>query len=751
MTDIKKSVNININSYILIKLFKGWVSKLLMRDNKKDYGKKLKNVLNIVFGIILTLVIAFFFAGEMYMQRENPTETEACMLNNEGWERVYPDGTREDIELGGQCEAEYGEVVRVEQRLPDDLGDTWFCMRASLQDMYVYVDGELRNEYCAKDFGLFGKSTSSAYVFFKIVKEDAGCVLAVETVSDSKYTGFLNEMYVGDKFDIAKMLIKECSGVLIISILMLVISFCIVVIGSVLRIVYKKKIPLIYLGTGILQLSMTMITESRVRQFFLPNVSVAAYTGFLLTMLIPYPFLIYVNMIQKYRYTRVYNTISACVILNFVISTVLQMLGIVPFINSTLVAYGFIVLMVAVTAVTILLDLIRGHRADYGVILGGLIIMIIVALIETYAAFVPSVKLSGGFALSVGLIILLLLAACKTAGDILELEVNRKKLAVRLDEKIKEASELKNISRKDTLTGLWNRTYTEEMVSGLLMDGKGSALFMMDLDNFKGINDKYGHIAGDACLKAFASVILANVRKDDIVCRIGGDEFIIFISGSESKHDLEVCAASIIAQMHAYFVNEKFDTNSSVSVGIAEVANDGNDFNSLYNAADKALYYVKQNGKNSYHFYSDQRLAERERAGRNIDLEYLRDIMKRTDPVNGAYMVDYDNFHHVYNFIRRTVERSNKEVQTVLFTLKETQGVPQSPEEVESAVEALEQAVFKSLRRVDVSARYSGRQLVVVLMDTNEENGKMVIGRILSNYEDIYNGKLEFGYDIVRM
>lgn len=718
-----------------------------MRNKRQTF----KTIFNILFGVMLVGVITFFIVGELFMAKENPTDAGTCATNNTGWERVYEDGTRESIELGGQCKAKRGEVVRIEQRLPDNQESTWFCMRASQQDMYVYVGEELRKEYTTKESRIFGKNSASAYVFFEINKEDAGKVLAVEIISDSELTGFLNEMHVGEKHDIAMMLWWECASVLIVSILMFIVSVCIVVTGTVLHVVYKKKIPITYLGIGICQLSMAMMAESFIRQFFLPNLSVASHVGFLLTMLIPYPFMVYLNMVQKERYERIYKAISICVVINFVVSTLLQVFGIVDFANSTWVAYGLILLMALVMAVTILYDLLQGHRDDYGVLLGGLIVMIIVTPIETYITFAPLANINGGFALSIGLIILLVLAAHKTVTDILELEVMRKTLALRLDEKIKEASALKSISQQDILTGLWNRVYTEEKVNELLKSGKGGSLFMMDLDNFKGINDKYGHIVGDACLKAFATIILDNVKEEDVVCRIGGDEFIVFINGKESRLSIEVCAASIIAQMCTYFKKEKFETNSSVSVGIAEFPNDGKDFESLYSAADKALYHVKQNGKNSFHFYSDQKLAEKERAGRNIDLAYLRDIMKRTDPDDGTYQVDYANFHHIYNFIRRTVERSDKDVQTVLFTLQETEGIFQSPDEVESAVEALECAVYQSLRRVDVSARYSSRQFVVVLMDTNEENGKMVVERILTNFKGIYKGELEFIYDIVKM
>ena len=704
-----------------------------------------------MFGFLLAFVLTFFLCGELMLSRDNPTGSGTCTTWNTGWERVFADGSREAIELDSKCDAERGEVVRLEKRLPMAPESTWYCMRASQQDMRIYVEEELRKEYSTAETRWFGKDSASAFVFFEIEAADAGKMLAVELVSNCEYAGFLNEMYVGDKYDIAATFIKECASVLTVSILMLIVSLCTIVVGIVLRVVYKKKVPVTYLGAGVFQLALAMIVESRVRQFFMPNLSVAYHVGFFLTMLIPYPFMVYVNLIQKNRYIKVYRALSLCVAMNFVISTLLQVLGLVDMGNSTWVAYVLIMAMVLLMGFTIACDLMQGRRDDYGFLLWGIVTMLIVTLIETYVTFVPIMKLNGGFALSVGLIILLLMAAYKTAEDILELEVMRKTLALRLDEKIKEASELKSIAQQDTLTGLWNRTYTEERVAELLKTDKKGALFMMDLDNFKGINDKYGHIVGDACLKTLADVVVQNVKDEDVVCRIGGDEFMVYITGSDTRHALEICAASIIARMSEYFVREKFETNSSVSIGIAEFPNDGKDFTSLYSAADKALYHVKQNGKNAFHFYSDQRQAERERAGRNIDLNYLRDIMKRTDPNNGSYLVDYDNFHHIYNFIRRTVERSDKDVQTVLFTVEEGDlGVAQL-QEVEKAIETLECAVFQSLRRVDVSARYSARQFVVVLVDTNEENGKKVVERILAGFKDIYDGELTFTYDIVKM
>lgn len=340
---------------------------------------------------------------------------------------------------------------------------------------------------------------------------------------------------------------------------------------------------------------------------------------------------------------------------------------------------------------------------------------------------------------------------CSRIARILELEELRKSLANRLDQKMREVSDIKSKSLQDALTGLWNRTYTEEKVEEMIQRGVTGALFMMDMDNFKAINDNYGHIAGDHVLKLFADTLRKYAYEEDIICRIGGDEFMAFVVGENSKTVLGNHAENIINDVCKNIEACKFDTNTSVSVGIAQYPGDGTDFKSLYNAADKALYYVKQNGKNSYHFYSDQSATENARAGKKVDLSYLRDIMKRTDPGKGSYMLDFENFHHVYNFIRRIVERSNHDVQTLLFTLNSDVPESHDPNESEKAMELLECAIFKSLRRVDVSTRYSSRQLIVILFDASEGNGVPVAERILNCYRDLYGGPLTFEYDIVRM
>lgn len=334
----------------------------------------------------------------------------------------------------------------------------------------------------------------------------------------------------------------------------------------------------------------------------------------------------------------------------------------------------------------------------------------------------------------------------------LELEQLRRSLADRLEQKIREVSDIRSKSSQDALTGLWNREYTEKTVNTLLEGGADGALLMIDMDNFKLINDNYGHIAGDRTLKMFADTLRELSSEKDVLCRIGGDEFVVFARGMTSKTELSNYASDIIHDLCGKIQACKYDTDTSVSIGIAKTPEDGTEFSKLYNAADKALYYVKQNGKNSYHFFSDRLEAENRRSEKTVDLKYVQELMSRADSGKGAYQMEFDSFHHVYNFIRRFVERGNRDVQTLLFTVTDNENDSPDPAETETAVELLEKSIYSCLRRSDISTRYSGRQVIVILIDANKENGDMVAERIIGNFFRLYtDGKVHIDYGVARL
>lgn len=311
---------------------------------------------------------------------------------------------------------------------------------------------------------------------------------------------------------------------------------------------------------------------------------------------------------------------------------------------------------------------------------------------------------------------------------------------------LKEYTEdMRNRTITDPLTRLYNRIHTESVVNELLQNGQGGALFMLDLDNFKMINDRYGHIAGDKTLKILADTLKGNAKDPDIICRIGGDEFVVFYPDITAQTAAEK-AKSILDDIISKFDELGYSSFASASIGIAMAPEFGSDFNTLYMSADKSLYHVKRNGKNSYHFFDAEKKSS-DTDSITADLNHVRYMLEgRMDMEDGAFHVAYDEFQNIYNYISRYITRSQQEVQAVLFTLH---GSSADETAMVNAMLSLERAIISSLRKADVTTRYSSCQYVVVLVDSDNANGMMVAERIVRNFNGINSEKgIYLSFDI---
>ena len=162
---------------------------------------------------------------------------------------------------------------------------------------------------------------------------------------------------------------------------------------------------------------------------------------------------------------------------------------------------------------------------------------------------------------------------------------------------------LRNMARRDSLTGLFNQKTAKEIINDSLSRKPNSnfAIAVLDIDHFKQINDIYGHITGNRILKQLAAKIQTNVRNNDMVSRFGGDEFIIFL---EYKTDVE----AVIERIFRSITGDYNGINISISMGIATTDVCLRDGEELFTFADKALYYAKRNGRGKFKFY-DSSLA----------------------------------------------------------------------------------------------------------------------------------------------
>lgn len=178
----------------------------------------------------------------------------------------------------------------------------------------------------------------------------------------------------------------------------------------------------------------------------------------------------------------------------------------------------------------------------------------------------------------------------------------------------KQIEKLQYISEKDALTGIYNRAETERQIKKYFEENLNSmgALFMIDTDNFKQINDTEGHMIGDIVLTEMASGMKKIMCDSDVVGRIGGDEFTIFMKDIFSVKDAEKKAEELLYMFRHLFQKEKSSLKVTCSIGIAIYPKDGTTFKEIYTRADKALYQAKNIGKNNYVIYNQDSFKELE-------------------------------------------------------------------------------------------------------------------------------------------
>ena len=242
---------------------------------------------------------------------------------------------------------------------------------------------------------------------------------------------------------------------------------------------------------------------------------------------------------------------------------------------------------------------------------------------ETYKKLVITVSLIFAFMVSFTVLLLFYIKRIKIMQKKLEenneeLSQLYEKLAASEEElqlqysKVTEANEkleeysatLYYRSHHDALTGLYNRLYlSEEIEKHLYKGAEEGALYFIDLDNFKYVNDSLGHNAGDELLKAISSRLMSVSTKNDILVRLGGDEFVYYTNEIKNKDAAEQFALKILDLFTIPFPISNNMLSVTASIGVVMFPEDGQDLDILLRNADMAMYKVKEKGKKGYRFF----------------------------------------------------------------------------------------------------------------------------------------------------
>jgi len=175
--------------------------------------------------------------------------------------------------------------------------------------------------------------------------------------------------------------------------------------------------------------------------------------------------------------------------------------------------------------------------------------------------------------------------------------------------KLKRTEEaIKQLAYHDSLTGLPNRRLFNDRLDVAIAYAQRNrhklAMLLLDLDQFKDVNDTLGHSVGDKLLKAVSERLINILRKSDTVARMGGDEFMLMLPEMALGEDAAKVAAKILNAFQDPFVFEGYELRITTSIGIAIYPHDGEDSDTLVKNADIAMYCAKEQGRHKYQYYT---------------------------------------------------------------------------------------------------------------------------------------------------
>lgn len=183
-----------------------------------------------------------------------------------------------------------------------------------------------------------------------------------------------------------------------------------------------------------------------------------------------------------------------------------------------------------------------------------------------------------------------------------KLESTNVEIMETVEEQEREAELLRHKASRDELTGVYKKGVFRERVKEVLINSSETSqhvLVCMDVDDFKSINDNFGHLFGDKVLKRISSILVAEVGEENLVGRFGGDEFFIFFPDT-SREIVKEHMERIMSEARAPYIFKEKSVFSSLSAGISLYPSSGRTYKELFETADRELYHAKRAGKNCY-------------------------------------------------------------------------------------------------------------------------------------------------------
>lgn len=401
--------------------------------------------------ILMCIAVCFFAIGLF----GKTTEAEAnigqfgAIKYNDAWTLTQNEASAE-ITLPAVISCREGETVKLEKILPSYIGDGMrLFTRASMQDIRVYIDGELRESYVGEDFSYVGTHIPSAYLMVELHDGDAGKTVEIELTIRNE--GKLNEVEISYGNNAWFFVINRNIPVTIATFVAIIVGLLAIIIYFILRKNIKNGKAILYLGQAMILIGFWILSESEIRQLIFRRPSYSVYFAYMLIELVAGFVTLYFDEIQKHKYTKVYTLVEILVFGQAAVNLILNAAGIAELYRTLVFSHLWMALGIIVAIVTIIMDLKTKRIKKYYISAWGMLAFLMFAIFEIIGFYARNFYIVGAY-MSVGLVVLLIITIIQTLADEMEkikTNVELEKFQAELEQKVEEQTvELKNQQEK---------------------------------------------------------------------------------------------------------------------------------------------------------------------------------------------------------------------------------------------------------------------------------------------------------------
>lgn len=283
---------------------------------------------------------------------------------------------------------------------------------------------------------------------------------------------------------------------------------------------------------------------------------------------------------------------------------------------------------------------------------------------------------------------------------------------------------------RDWLTGVYNRQTTQDKIDQYLKDTQTGVFIVIDIESLDQMNNRYGHTIGDQILQEVARILGCMVFGQDVLGRVGGDEFVIYMSVEQDTKFVEARCKQIKGRLREIQVGEYLTIRLSVTLGGC-IYEKGDSYQSLLKRAVQAMEEERAGKKR---VEKERRPVTELTKGLIIDMNLIQRELSELELLPGAFCQDYATFKNIYRFVERYLRRTQRSACIILLTFTDKHGEFPTLKEREKHMDCLKDTIQSSLRSGDVFTQYSSCQFLVMVLDVTEADSEMIALRICDTF-----------------